>query len=233
MRPKIFAGREGKYNEAILKALYEKGYLTPWNIAREIAIGDPRRKPKEDPYHKMQKINSVLVRKDGRLSDLVNKEFIEKTERGYCLTFNKGFCTALVLYEEDIPKPAIDETSKIETIFPELKEVIDIISRHYPELIPHEMRESTSKLLSKGLDFEKISNKEFNVFFDHQFQEQQLTIDRPKYDTPPELKEALLKLISRLMSSAQKEFKKLEELQNDLSKNIQLESVERGKKPQR
>src|SRR4030067_3775475 len=120
MANEIFAGKEGKNNRLILKTLYEKGYLTPWQIANEIANGDPERKPKEDPYHRAQKINSVLVRKNGRLSDLVDQEFLEKTGKGYCLTLNKGFCSALTLYEKEIPLPAIDEATKIDAIIPEL-----------------------------------------------------------------------------------------------------------------
>lgn len=231
MANEIFAGKEGKNNRLILKALYEKGYLTPWQIANEIANGDPERKPKEDPYHRAQKINSVLVRKNGRLSDLVDQGFLEKTGKGYCLTFNKGFCSALTIYEKEIPLPAIDEATKIDAIIPELKEILDIIYRHRPEAIFEmyiEMRKITKKLLDKGINFGKISNREFNNFFADQYQELVLAglkkekdDNQKRWDPPPELKEATQKFISRLMIMVQKQVKELEDLQNSYLKNSQ------------
>jgi len=228
MQPEIFTGKKGKNNELILKALYEKGYLTPWKIAKEIAIKDLRKKPKANLYHKMQKINSVLVRRNGRLTDLVNNEFVERTDKGYCLTFNKGFCSALYLYEKKIPSPAIDEATKIDAIIPEFKEILGIISKHHPEAISEtyvEMREITKKLLDKGLNFEKISNRDFNNFFAGQYQESYLNglkkkdDNQKRWDPPPELKEATQKLLSRLMVMVQRQVKELEDLQSNYCKN--------------
>jgi hypothetical protein len=224
MQPRIFAGKKGKNNELILKALYEKGYLTPWEIAREIAVKDLGKKPKVNLYHKMQKINSVLVRKKGRLADLLSKEFIEKAEKGYCLTFYKGFCSALILYEI-VPKPAIDEPSRVYEIFPELKEVLDITFRFFPEAqsenygIPQEI---AKKLLEKGLNFESISNSEFNTFFYAQSEEmllKELKKERKneqKRETPPELKESIQKFLSRIEAMCMEQFKELSSLKKSL-----------------
>jgi hypothetical protein len=230
MQHRIFAGKGAKNNELALRTLYENGYLSAWKLAKEIAINDPTRKPKEDVYHKAQKIQSVLIRKNGRLADLVEKEYIEKSEKGYCLTFNKGFCAALALYEKDIPKPAIDEATKIDAILPEFKEILDILSRHHPEAVAEmyrEMRRITLTLLDKGLDFEKISNRQFNSFFADQYEEFYLEelknkdCKEEKWDPPPELKQSIQKFISRLTSIAQKQIKELEDLQNSYFKNSQ------------
>lgn len=231
MKNKIFTGKQARNNERILKLLYEKGYLPPWKLAKEMAINDPTRKLKEDVYHKAQKIQSVLIRKNGRLSDLVGRGFIEKSEKGYCLTFNKGFCSALTLYEKEIPLPAIDEAAKIDAIIPELKEILDIIYRHHPEAICEmymEMREITKKLLGKGLNFEETSNREFNSFFADQYQElfleglkKEKDDNQKRWDPPPELTEAIQKFISRLMSIVQRQVKELEDLQTSYFKNSQ------------
>lgn len=221
MTLKIFSGKGAKNNETILKLLFEKGCLSPWKLANEMALNDPERKLKEDPYHKAQKIQSVLIRENGRLDDLVEKGFIEKTEKGYCLTFEKGFCSALTLYKE-IPKPAIDEATKIEAFAPELREMLDAMIRYQPQAQIEAykiMQEITNDLLNKGLDLEKISNNEFNRFYAAQYEELQLKElkkvkkNEEKRELPPELKEATNKFISRLLSMAQKQFKELEDLQ--------------------
>jgi hypothetical protein len=225
MKNKIFSGKGARNNEFILKLLYENGYMSAWNLAKAIAQIDPTRKPKEDVYHKAQKIQSVLVRKGGRLSDLVAKGYLEKTEKGYCLTFNKGFCSALTLYKESIPRPAIDEATKIEAIIPEVKQILDIVSQLYPEAVSQmysEMRGITLGMLDKGLNFEKISNKEFNDFLAPKLEELQLAEikkgqnSEKKWEAPPELKEAQKKLVSRLVDIARKQFKELEDLQKKM-----------------
>ena len=225
--------KAAKYNKMVLKVLYENGYLSSWELARKIVENDAERQ-KKNWYHETQKVQSVLVRKNGRLTDLVNKEFIEKTDKGYCLTFNKGFCSALVLYDE-IPKPAIDEATKIDAILPELKEILDIVSRLHPEAMFEgykAMREITIELLEKGLNFESISNREFNRFFADQYEESYLEElkkgknDEKKWEAPPELKEATQKFIFRLVAICQKQIKELEDLKNSYIQNNQKVETE-------
>jgi hypothetical protein len=226
----LFQGKKAKYNELVLKALYEKGYLTSWEIAKEIAKNDPTRKSK-NWHHEAQKILSVLVRKDGRLPALMKKGFIEEKNKGFCLTFNKGFCSALVLYK-DVPKPAIDEIDdpRLKEIFPELREFMEVLSRIQPEPLLEQyriMREITFKLLEKGLNFDVISNKAFNNFFNYQFEENSIEYlkkerkNEQKFETPPELKEVGWKLISRLVSMCQKQVKELEDLRNSYNQDNQ------------
>jgi len=226
-RFEIFQGKKAaKYNELILRALYEKGYLSSWELAKKIAESDPARAMK-DWYHEAQKVQSVLVRKRGRLSDLVEKEFIEKTDKGYCLTFNKGFCSALVSYKE-IPKPAIDETTKVAAFLPEFRKILDIISRIYPEeTFEHYgiMREITISLLKKGLNFESISNGEFNDFFADQYKESYLEelkmekTERKERETPPELKEAILDLLSHMEAMLMKQIREYSSLKNKFAES--------------
>jgi hypothetical protein len=227
MAPEIFKGKEAKNNRMILKALYEKGYLSAWQIANEIVV-NCEKKPTADHYHKAQKINSVLVRKkNGRLADLIKKEFIEKTEKCYCLTFDKGFCSALTLYEE-IPKPAIDKATKIAAFLPELRDFLDAMIRYQPQAQIEGlkiMQEITNDLLNKGLNLELISNNEFNRFFAAQYEELQLKELKKakkieeKRELPPELKEASQRFISRLVGIAKQEFKELEELSKNYSQS--------------
>lgn len=222
-RFEIFQGKKAaKYNKSILKALYETGYLSSWELARKIAESDPTRAMK-DWYHEAQKVQSVLVRKRGRLSDLAEKEFIESTDKGYCLTFNKGFCSALASFKE-IPKPAIDETTKIAEFIPEFRKIFDIMSRIYPEEESEHyriMREITINLLKKGLNFESISNREFNDFLVDQYKESYLAeLNRGKErEIPPELKEAILELLSRFETACTEQLKAFSFLKNKYAKS--------------
>jgi hypothetical protein len=221
MIPEIFDGKDAQNNEVILKALFENGYLSPWQIANEIATHS-KKKMNGDLYHRKQKINSILTRKNGRLQDLLRKEFIEKTERDYCLTFNKGFCSALTFYSE-IPKPAIDEATKVAAFLPELREMLDAMIRFQPQAQIEGykiMQTITNDLLDMGLNFEKISNDQFNRFYSEQFEERQLEELKKaektgkKRELPSDLMEATNKFVSRLLGMAQKEIKGLEELRD-------------------
>ena len=221
MALKIFTGKGAKYNELIIKLLFERGYLSPWKLANEIALNDPTRKQKEDPYHKAQKIQSVLIRKNGRLEDLTKKGFIEKTEKGYCLTFEKGFCSALTLYKE-IPKPAIDDATKVQAILPELREMLDAMIRYQPQAQVEGyriMQRITFDLLSMGLNLEKISNNQFNRFYGDQYEELQLEElkkekkNEEKRDLPPEVKAATQKFMLKILSIAQNQFREIDDLQ--------------------
>jgi hypothetical protein len=201
MNPKVFAGKGAKNNELILKLLFEKGYLTPWRIANEIAKHDKKRKG--DIYHKAMSIQSLLIRKNGRLPYLVEKGFVEKNENGYRLTFNKGFCSALTLYKQ-IPKPAIDEVNEVSAIVPAFRKVLDLLVKQHPQALSEQykiMQELTLKLLEKGLNLEAISNQEFNNFFADQYQESYVAeLKKPKkktekWEPTPELKIAISELM--------------------------------------
>jgi len=207
MTLEIFKGRKGTNNKLVLKSLYDNGYLSGWKLAREIAENDPRRRgKKKNWYHEAQKVYSVLVRKGGRLEELSNKEFIEKTDQGYRLTIYKGLCSALTLYE-NVKEPAIDELSKTYEIFPELKEAMEIISRLYPETLVEKykvMLRTTKELLDQGWNFDRVTNKQFNKIFIPRFQENSLRELKEKRETGekwepnPELQELGLKLADRM-----------------------------------
>jgi hypothetical protein len=220
MENKIFAGKGAKYNELILKLLFEKGFLSPWKLANELALLDPK-KPK-DTYHKAQKIQSVLVRKNGRLEYLVKKEFIRKTADGYCLTVSKGSCSALVLFgNRQIPKASMSEFFSLEHLPPEFKDFLILLSKYNSDALKKsykEVQDIANKLLDEGLNFEMITNQQFNGFFDAQYE--QLYLERLRTGTKstasaewtPELQEAAHKFISRMVSIVQIQAKELQEL---------------------
>lgn len=228
MHVAIFKGKKGENNESILKTLYEKGYLSAWKIARQIAENDPKR-ARKNWYHETQKVYSVLIRKGGRLEELLGKEFIEKTDQGYCLTIYKGLCSALTLYENVIP-PAIDDLSKIEEVFPEFKEMRDIIYRLHPEAQVEQyeiIRRTTKELLVKGLNLDTISNREFNRFWNAQMQEsifrrlKEKKDDRGKVGANPELREHVSKFLLRIHKELMEQMKDLEKTLNRWKVNQQ------------
>jgi ribosomal protein S8 len=82
LKLRIFDGKKGKYNELVLKVLYKNGYLTAYKIAKEIARFQI--KPKENLRLKALSVQSPLIRSNGRLAELGKKEYIQKTEKGFC-----------------------------------------------------------------------------------------------------------------------------------------------------
>lgn len=202
----IFQGtKASKLNKLVLMALFENGCLSPWEIAKKVAERDPER-AKKNWYQEAQKINSVLSRKNGRLTDLAYKEFIEKNDKGFSLTFNKGFCAALLCYEQ-IPKPAFFETNKTLQIFPELKKIIELARKYYPETELEdykELRNIAQQLLIKGFNLELLSNNEFNEHFLAQQETLYLSKIKNKQDTKnswvsnPEINEVIMQYLSRL-----------------------------------
>jgi len=69
MRISIFEGKKAYYNRAILKLLVEKEPLKAWDIAKYIAKGS---------MDKTQDVYATLVRRNGRLNELLEKEYISK-----------------------------------------------------------------------------------------------------------------------------------------------------------
>ena len=83
---------------------------------------------------------------------LLKKEFIQKTDSGYCLTIYKGLCTALTLFEK-VEVSAIEEMTIYYEKFPEFKEMCEIIYRQHPEAkieLYEEILEITKELLNQG-----------------------------------------------------------------------------------
>ena len=225
MENKIFSGREARYNSLIIKILYEKGALSAFNIAKNIVWNDSIGKV-TDMHHKYSKVNSVLVRKNGRLPELDKQEFIKKTEKGYLLTF-KGWCSALCLSKE-IREPGFDYLFEFVAIFPELKKIMEILMKSYPEenletyKIFHKI---TIELLKKGLNFNLIPNKEFIDFFNREYQEMSVKLLKSEkkgeelWRNNPELRAAFLEFAERINKVAIKELESfqtiIKKLKND------------------
>ncbi len=118
----IFRGKDRENNELILKTLCLKkiddALLTPWQIAKEIYdLKHPYLSPetkKSEWYKATQQLNSLLVRKQGRLADLEAKGYIEGVSDGegkrYCLAV-KGLFATLIAFPE-----YIDKTSQISNV---------------------------------------------------------------------------------------------------------------------
>jgi hypothetical protein len=228
MANNIFTGKGAKNNELILKLLFEKGDLTAWGLANELALLDPK-KPK-DTYHKAQKINSVLIRKNGRLSYLTKTEFIRKTDKGYCLTVSKGSCSALILFgNKRIPKPAMAEFFNLDGLPVELKDFVTILSRYNADDLQEsykEVQRIAMKLLEAGLNFEKITNLQFNRFFDEQYEDYNLerlrigTKSNASKEWTPELKEGAWKFVKYLNSVLQTKAKELQVLSDKYAQEL-------------
>jgi hypothetical protein len=208
MNNHIFSGKGVKNNESIIKILYAKGCLTPWKIANELALLEPK-KP-NDIYHKAQNIQSLLVRKNGRLEYLVKNEFIRKTEDGYCLTVSKGVCSALVFYgDKQIPKSPMYEYFNMQNLPVEFRDFLTILQKQNPDAFKESYKEVQGiaiKLLSQGLNIEKLSNERFNRYFEDEYEQlnlQQLRSgEKSKANTEwtPELREAANRFIGRMVS---------------------------------
>ncbi len=199
MQPRIFAGKKRKYNKMILKALYKSGYLTPWNIAKQIAFED-KKFTDGDWYHKTQKINSVIQRKGGRLSELEKKQYIQNTEKGYRLTIYKGISVALLLFEE-IEDSGIDELPILlqymdERLRPGFQETWELYAELYQKKeMYHELKKAVKMLLEEGLDFDVISDIKFNSYLQMRLDEEMLKIPLQK-DRPPLKPEVYVKMLS-------------------------------------
>lgn len=68
MRIGIFEGKKAHYNKKILKFLIEKEPLKAWDIAKLIAKGS---------MEKTQDVYAALIRKNGRLNELQEKQYIK------------------------------------------------------------------------------------------------------------------------------------------------------------
>ena len=231
----IFQGKKGKYNTLVIKTLYENGCLSAWKIARKIA--DLQGKPKSNWYHVTQKVNSVLTRRNGTLERLLDKEFIEKTKEGYCLTTFKGFCSALTLYT-DLKEPAIDWLAKTWEKFPELKEAFDIILRLHPEARVEEYKSAlrvTMDLLNQGWNLDTVSNRQFNRIFTDQNNERILQEmkekkeNEEKWKPNPELQAAIQKFYNRIRGILSDELKQLDREFESLA--VHTRSGKEGVKP--
>jgi len=170
MVERIFAGKKTHYKELVLKVLYEKGCLSAWYIAKEIAKFTI--KPAENLTNKARNVQSRLIGKRRGLRNLVNDQFLKEVNGGYCLTF-KGVCSASVLFSEhENPKPKIDFFSEIEHKFPmsavNMQMLTNFVSVECQEL-HKQLRIITGNLLDKGLKFEKISDEQFFSFFDEEY----------------------------------------------------------------
>jgi len=223
----IFKGKKREYNKLVLKALYEKGYLTAWGIAKEVALNNPERK-KGNWYHEAQKVSSVLVRKNGRLGELAKKEYIQKTDDGYRLTYYKGIAAALTVYK-DVREPKIDVCVAIlqdvdERLRPELEEVFEVYNELYSkEELYKELLRATKELQGQGLNFDVISNKEFTNHLQMKIEDIVMREAAKREDIEkvnPKLREKTIKLFIKTKNVFIEEMKRLTEELNRIEETL-------------
>jgi len=253
----IFQGKKGKYNKLILRALNEEGYLSAWQMAKYI-VENYREKQKGNWYYEAQKINSILTRKNGRLEELTNKEYIQKTPRGYRTTYPKGYCLALTLNyleNKDIKIPKIDvldinlllQGAKVQypmadaDYLADLKEILEIYAELYTKEEAYEvLAKATSELLDRGLNLDVVSNKESQGFLQTHLEnmlKEELEQGKKwnKLDENPELRERYFDLILKLTKKTKEHWKELEKTLDSLEdklRKFQKKGVARaGKTP--
>lgn len=238
MQVGIFQGKKVKYNKLIFKALHEEGYLSAWQIAKYISKKDPERR-KRNWYHEAQKVYSVLIRKNGRLEELVNKEYVQKTPRGYRTTYPKGYCLALTLFQ-DVRIPKIDvfdinlllqgakaqyPTDDVDT-YASLKEMLEIYTELYSKEEGYRvLAKATSALLDLGLNLDALSNEEFRRFLESHLEimwqkelEQGKTWN--KMDENPELRKRAFNLMLKLRKKMKEQWKELEKTLDSIEDNL-------------
>jgi hypothetical protein len=174
----IFEGKKAKYNEFILRALLN-GPMKAWDIAKYIYDNKPDKKLSENWYNETQKINSLLTRRNGRLSELIDKEYIIRQNGKYHLTI-KGGSVALTLTDSVKSVPSkLFETSQINfKSIPEFgivtpffrvdKELLITMAEVLTETLKKPdfyelVRKTTLRLMENGLNLDKISDENFQA----------------------------------------------------------------------
>jgi len=116
----VFEGRKGTYNMAILEVLLRYGPLTNWEISKKLC-----QLVKEAPgpdFYQSQKIFSVIARKQGRLEELDQKEYIVSQDGKWELCFPKGL--AILIKKPEIgPDMNVYYLRKPPFNFPKFKQV--------------------------------------------------------------------------------------------------------------
>ena len=123
----IFKGKERLYNELILRSLFVEP-LKDWSIAKNVLklMQDSKRLPRkwrnlteESDYKLTQKINSILIRRNGRLQDLLSKNYILRKEDNHEEIWHltlKGVLALLVLDKSLINDVIDDKTATMQEL---------------------------------------------------------------------------------------------------------------------
>lgn len=101
----IFEGKQAKYNQAILEALFHQNIsLTSWQIAKSMQSILKPTSNKEIKQTRTRKIYSVIQRKGGRLDELSDKGYIYTIDGRWGLNLWKGYIAVLIKNPEIIQK---------------------------------------------------------------------------------------------------------------------------------
>lgn len=170
----IFQGKKKEYNELILKSLLSGPKITK-QIAEYVYSNRKERSITERRGNEVKKIISTISKKDSRLEELKNKNYIFQEDGLYKLTI-KGKAVALTLVDSvydvmpyiiEEHKNSIPEALQLIKANPFLKrllrqemlrEIVHIAStpEHYQR-----MKDITNHLITVGVNLDDMSDLEF------------------------------------------------------------------------
>jgi hypothetical protein len=170
----IFQGKKEEYNKLILKALVS-GRKTTKQLAEYIYLNRKQKpKPIEHASNEVKTLVSIISRKDSRLSELEDKNYIKREKNLWDLT-TKGFPVALTLFNsisEILPYVEFESLSKMLDKIHEIPVIDAFLSNKKlkeienlgksPQFLQH-MKDCTNELISKGSDSDTMSLEEFNI----------------------------------------------------------------------
>lgn len=179
----IFRGKKSLYNQLILKSL-ATGFKSTVQIAEYVYSNDPIRKSevkgKIIKRNEIKNVQSVICRKGSRLQELSKKQYIQRKNSLWRLTY-KGSATALTLFSDlSFLIPFIKEFNPFGTIealkdmlraltigdfLLKLKKVRNLFDQmakpHFYLMFCQQMRDFTKDMIEKGVDIDAMSDKEF------------------------------------------------------------------------
>ena len=126
------------------------------------------------------------------------------------------------------------EFFKIQNLPPEFRDFLLLLSNLNPDFLKEsykEVQDIAVKLLNQGLNFEKLTNQQFNSYFDAQLELAQLqqlkSGQKSKANTEwtPELREAANKFIARMVSTLRGQVKELQLLMEKYAEEQQSKNA--------
>lgn len=180
LRIGIFEGKKAEYNIDILEALFTRGPLTSWEIAKQICKTRGSTETTAEKFYGSQKVYSVIMRKGGRLESLNKKDYIMLKDGKWELCFPKGDAILIKkpkliaqIHPYHLKKEAINiggrRFRKFKAPFGlqvqvDIKKLQATVSNFMNSLNVRQlhvvMAEAMSRLAQEGIDLDRINNKD-------------------------------------------------------------------------